>query len=288
MEEQFFDYTKPLQYWNKDSQPKKGKQFQDPNFPPNENSLIGKDANGEFIDKIDGESKAGRIPVNDLEWRRASQIFKDEKYLLFEGTIEMADINQGSLGDCYFLASAAALTEYPKLIYKMFKTKEINKEGYFEIIFFIDGKGEDIVIGFQGEKDYFIFSFFGKFHYFLVAEGCSQNKLSLGVVEGNILDVWILSQGFFDFKGTVLAVYVDFICSLDPFFFIQEYYFVFNLLCFGHNLILIKEGGDCQKFLLIVEDSVQYIFIFLKIFLDFHGTVGAVYVCLKLKSRVMD
>ena len=155
-------------------------------------------------------------------------------------------------------------------------------------IFFIDCKGEDIVIGFQGEKDYFIFSFFGKFHYFLVAEGCSQNKLSLGVVEGNILDVWILSQGFFDFKGTVLAVYVDFICSLDPFFFIQEYYFVFNLLCFCHNLILIKEGGDCQKLLLIVEDSVQYKFLFLKIFLDFHGTVGAVYVCLKLKSRVMD
>lgn len=146
MEEQFFDYTKPLQYWNKDSQPKKGKKFQDPNFPPNENSLIGKDANGEFIDKIDGESKAGRIPVNDLEWRRASQIFKDEKYLLFEGTIEMADINQGSLGDCYFLASAAALTEYPKLIYKMFKTKEINKEGYFEIIFFIDGKFQTVVI----------------------------------------------------------------------------------------------------------------------------------------------
>ena len=60
MEEQFFDYTKPLQYWNKDSQPKKGKKFQDPNFPPNENSLIGKDANGEFIDKIDGEDERVR------------------------------------------------------------------------------------------------------------------------------------------------------------------------------------------------------------------------------------
>ena len=47
----------------------------------------------------------------------------------------MEDIKQGTLGDCYFLTSIATLTEYPNLIYQMFKTKEINSEGYFEIIY---------------------------------------------------------------------------------------------------------------------------------------------------------
>ena len=28
----------------------KGKKFTDPDFPPNENSLLGKDSNGEWID----------------------------------------------------------------------------------------------------------------------------------------------------------------------------------------------------------------------------------------------
>ena len=146
MSSNYFDYSKPLPYWNNQPAPSKNVKFQDLYFPPNENSLIGKNSKGEFVDKIDGKERANRIPVDQLEWKRASEIFKNQKYLLFEGKIEMADINQGSLGDCYFLASAAALSEYPNLIYKMFKTKEVNKEGFFEIVFFIDGKFQVVVV----------------------------------------------------------------------------------------------------------------------------------------------
>ena len=142
-----FDYsTKPLPTWKNQPTPKQGEQYTDPLFPPNINSLISKNSDGEFVDKIEGPSKADRIPVDNLEWKRVSEIFKGQRYLLFENKIEMADINQGSLGDCYFLASAAALTEFPNLVYKMFKTKEINEEGYFEIIFFIDGKFQIVIV----------------------------------------------------------------------------------------------------------------------------------------------
>ena len=87
-----------------------------------------------------------RIRLSEVEWRRIPDIFKDQNYLLFEGTIEMADINQGSLGDCYFLASAAALSEYPNLIYHMFRTKKISENGLYEIVFFIDGKFQLVLI----------------------------------------------------------------------------------------------------------------------------------------------
>ena len=147
MSQSDFDYgNKPLPIWKNQQRPKKGEQYIDPYFPPNINSLISKKPNGEFVDKIDGPSRADRIPVDNLEWKRVSEIFKGQRYLLFENKIEMADINQGTLGDCYFLASAAALTEFPNLVYKMFKTKGINKEGYFEIIFFIDGQFQVVIV----------------------------------------------------------------------------------------------------------------------------------------------
>ena len=139
-------YLKNLSYWKNQSLPNKDEKFTDPLFPPNINSLLSKNENGEFIDKKHGPQREERMKIEEIMWMRASEIFKNQKYLLFETKIEMADISQGSLGDCYFLASIASLTQYPKLIYQLFKTKSINKEGYFELIFFIDGKFQIVII----------------------------------------------------------------------------------------------------------------------------------------------
>ena len=116
------DYSN-IQYWNNQPSPENENDFVDNFFPPNENSLLSKDSNGEFIDKTEGEEYSKKIKSDEIEWKRCKEIFKDQKFLLFEGTIELNDINQGSLGDCYFLASIAALTKYPNLIYNMFKTR---------------------------------------------------------------------------------------------------------------------------------------------------------------------
>jgi hypothetical protein len=137
---------KSLKYWKNQTPPTTGKKYTDDLFPPNANSLIGKDSSGNFIDKVEGEKRATKIDTKVIGWMRCSDLYKNQKYLLFENKIEKDDINQGILGDCYFLASVAALTEYPNLVYQMFRTKTINKEGFFELIFFIDGEYQIVIV----------------------------------------------------------------------------------------------------------------------------------------------
>lgn len=48
------DYSN-IQYWNNQPSPENENEFIDDFFPPNENSLLSKDSNGEFIDKKEGE-----------------------------------------------------------------------------------------------------------------------------------------------------------------------------------------------------------------------------------------
>ena len=139
-------YIKNLPYWKNQSIPQKGQKFTDPLFPPNENSLLSKDENGEFIDKKNGPKREKRMKSEEITWMRASEIYKSQKYLLFENKIDIVDISQGILGDCYFLASISSLTLFPNLIYQIFKTKDINEEGYFELILFIDGKFQIVIV----------------------------------------------------------------------------------------------------------------------------------------------
>ena len=136
-------------YYKNQTLPKNNALFTDELFPPNENSLLSKDANGNYIDPIDGESKSTRINTNEIIWKRASDIFESD-YLLFENFIEINDVKQGDLGNCYFLSALAALCSYPNLIYQIFKTKTVNQYGYYEIILFINGKFQIVII-----DDYF-------------------------------------------------------------------------------------------------------------------------------------
>ena len=139
-------FHQKLSYWQNQTLPEKGKPYTDPLFPPNINSLISKNENNEYNDKIKGPEQAKKININDIIWLRASEIFKNQTYQLFESEIKINDIIQGSLGDCYFSSSLASLTKYPNLIYQMFKTKKINQEGFFEIILFIDGFFQIVIV----------------------------------------------------------------------------------------------------------------------------------------------
>ena len=119
-------------------------EFVDPFFPPNENSILAKDYNGDFIDKIDGPIKSQEIDANNIEWKRFSHIFP--KFLLFDEKIEFSDIKQGILGNCYFLSVIAALTEVPEMIYQLFRTKSASSYGYYELVLFIDGEWQIVIL----------------------------------------------------------------------------------------------------------------------------------------------
>ena len=135
-----------LPYFKKQRPPAKGEKFTDPLFPPTANSLMGLNEDNQPYDLKAYTDNKDDIKMEEITFMRASEIFKDQKYLLFQDKIEMADIKQGGLGDCYFLASIANLANYPSLIFRMFKTKEINDEGYFEIIFHIDDTEQIVIV----------------------------------------------------------------------------------------------------------------------------------------------
>lgn len=91
-----------------------GSLFTDPEFPPNEESL-------------------NHHSDREITWRRLSEIMPD--YKLVDGGIRPADIQQGNVGDCYFLASLASLAEEPSRIEAIFHENfERSKYGIYKVL----------------------------------------------------------------------------------------------------------------------------------------------------------
>ena len=65
---------------------------------------------------------------------------------LFQGKIQPQDIEQGFLGDCYFLAGLSALAERPDRIYNLFLLKKKNDYNYFSLRILYRGKWRTIDI----------------------------------------------------------------------------------------------------------------------------------------------
>ena len=136
---------KPLSYWKNQSKPEEGKLFTDPLFPPNSNSLLGLDPSGKVIDSKAYSEKSKNINTNQIKFARAKEIFKNG-FFLFSDKIEMHDVQQGSLGDCYFLSAVANLCKFPNMVKRMFRQETKNDDGYYEVILHIDGKPQIIIV----------------------------------------------------------------------------------------------------------------------------------------------
>jgi calpain-15 len=92
----------------------------DPAFPPTESSI--------WSSELDGEYPLREKPV----WKRPKEFMKGTPKL-FEDGIDPNDINQGSLGDWWFLASLASIAENPALVKRLFITQEYNEEGIYRV-----------------------------------------------------------------------------------------------------------------------------------------------------------
>ena len=84
--------------------------------------------------------------ATNIRWERASEAFPDAT--LFGSGIVAGDINQGFVGNCWFLASCAALAEMPGRVEKIFlnKENEQNAAGIYGLEFYRLGLPTTVVI----------------------------------------------------------------------------------------------------------------------------------------------
>lgn len=81
-----------------------------------------------------------------MKWRRPSEIEKSPSLWGSKG-IRPAAINQGGLGDCWLLASMAAIAEWPDRIEKIFGgQKSYPNNGQFNTKFWLYGKQINVTI----------------------------------------------------------------------------------------------------------------------------------------------
>lgn len=65
---------------------------------------------------------------------------------VFDSDINPHDVNQGELGDCYFLAFCSSMAEQPDRVRDMFITKEYNTAGIYLLKLWVNGIETPVVI----------------------------------------------------------------------------------------------------------------------------------------------
>ena len=80
-------------------------------------------------------------------WKRAKDAYAGKSLFGTTG-IRPADIRQGSIGNCWFMAAASAIAEYPGRMEKVFlnNVNEISSKGIYAVNFFTLGVPHTIII----------------------------------------------------------------------------------------------------------------------------------------------
>ena len=112
-----------------------GSMFTDPQFPANQNSLA-KDWK-ELEYSMQKEWKAFIFKRIEEIYSQPIKVFND---------ISPNDIQQGKLGDCYFLSTLSAIAEFPRRIEKCFDTQEYQPSGCYTVNIYDMGVQTDYII----------------------------------------------------------------------------------------------------------------------------------------------
>ena len=123
---------------------KNSKPWIDELFPPNENSLLGRKKNGDYIDPNEVKMIGPLMNPKGIEWKRAKDLVQDP--MLFEDKISVDSLRLGEIANTYYLSTLSALCQYPNLINQIFITKKINQECIYQVSLFIDGEFQIVYI----------------------------------------------------------------------------------------------------------------------------------------------
>jgi len=114
--------------------------YDDPEFPANQSSL--------FWDKYHWEETMPRdYTKNVVGWKRPEELYPNETPSLWgKKGVQPNGTSQGDLGDCWFLAAASALAEWPERMQHIFTNKEYSKSGIFQVTFWHMAKPVKVVV----------------------------------------------------------------------------------------------------------------------------------------------
>jgi len=79
-------------------------------------------------------------------WRRPKEIFGDKPFRLLSDKIGPDQIEQGRLGDCWFMAALSIISGKTELLDNMFVTKMTNDQGVYKMRFFRSDEWVDVVV----------------------------------------------------------------------------------------------------------------------------------------------
>jgi len=77
-------------------------------------------------------------------WRRVGHLYEEPR--LFGKEPHPTDIQQGALGNFWFLACLAALAEFPELIRRVFRSQEVDSDGVYEIVLWKKGCETTVIV----------------------------------------------------------------------------------------------------------------------------------------------
>jgi len=82
---------------------------------------------------------------DQILWKRAEEIFAPNEVELF-GNVSPNDVNQGDLGDCYFLTALASTAEYPERLRSIFLNESANAYGLYGVRLYLQGIPTEIIL----------------------------------------------------------------------------------------------------------------------------------------------
>ena len=112
------------------------KYFKD-QLPPDSEELIR--IHKQFTDELFLTSK-----MNDFQWKRLSEI--KQNFKLAETPISTEAITTSINGNNKLLSYLHVLSQCPELITEKFRVNEFNTLGYYEVILFIDGQWQIVIV----------------------------------------------------------------------------------------------------------------------------------------------
>eukprot|EP00941_MAST-03F_sp_MAST-3F-sp1_P000681 g681.t1 len=107
-----------------------GKAWTDPNFKPGVNALVGQWRNKPDAIKINRKVRKWMRPTQSGFGGYGSQ---HKAWSVFNGPPCPSDIDQGELGDCWFLSAISVLAGYPELIKRLLITTSFSEQGVYAV-----------------------------------------------------------------------------------------------------------------------------------------------------------